>query len=296
MLQFAAFLKSRFGGVVNIHRSFSYAMVLALLASLPAATQDRRTANSETERGRVSDAGPSRGMGSMAGRSIPVGSASRTTTSSRDAGTGVSTGTRTGGAGSSFNVPKLQGTSFNSMNSYLMWQDFLWNLQTRYFLDAMYLSRFYRNSEPLVTPHLMKMVVREPLSLSTRMLAAVDELGTLVSDLEGGKPVPKQDITTKAQEIRELAKKIRKDNTLSFVDQRADKEVPKGENTETLGLETIRQLRTMAVDMNTQLKAMYNQNSTATVSVQNLSQPSFESLSKGIERLTKVIENSAKHL
>ena len=281
---------------MNIHRSFSYAMALALLASLPAATQDRRTANSETERGRVSDAGPSRGMGSMAGRSIPVGSASRTTTSSRDAGTGVSTGTRAGGAGSSFNVPKLQGTSFNSMNSYLMWQDFLWNLQTRYFLDAMYLSRFYRNSEPLVTPHLMKMVVREPLSLSTRMLAAVDELGTLVSDLEGGKPVPKQDITTKAQEIRELAKKIRKDNTLSFVDQRADKEVPKGENTETLGLETIRQLRTMAVDMNTQLKAMYNQNSTATVSVQNLSQPSFESLSKGIERLTKVIENSAKHL
>ena len=281
---------------MNIHRSFSYAMALALLASLPAATQDRRTANSETERGRVSDAGPSRGMGSMAGRSIPVGSASRTTTSSRDAGTGVSTGTRTGGAGSSFNVPKLQGTSFNSMNSYLMWQDFLWNLQTRYFLDAMYLSRFYRNSEPLVTPHLMKMVVREPLSLSTRMLAAVDELGTLVSDLEGGKPVPKQDITTKAQEIRELAKRIRKDNTLSFVDQRADKEVPKGENTETLGLETIRQLRTMAVDMNTQLKAMYNQNSTATVSVQNLSQPSFESLSKGIERLTKVIENSAKHL
>jgi len=281
---------------VNIHRSFSYAMVLALLASLPAATQDRRTANSETERGRVSDAGPSRGMGSMAGRSIPVGSASRTTTSSRDAGTGVSTGTRTGGAGSSFNVPKLQGTSFNSMNSYLMWQDFLWNLQTRYFLDAMYLSRFYRNSEPLVTPHLMKMVVREPLSLSTRMLAAVDELGTLVSDLEGGKPVPKQDITTKAQEIRELAKKNRKDNTLSFVDQRADKEVPKGENTETLGLETIRQLRTMAVDMNTQLKAMYNQNSTATVSDQNLSQPSLESLSKGIERLTKVIENSAKHL
>jgi len=281
---------------VNIHRSFSYAMVLALLASLPAATQDRRTANSETERGRVSDAGPSRGMGSMAGRSIPVGSASRTTTSSRDAGTGVSTGTRTGGAGSSFNVPKLQGTSFNSMNSYLMWQDFLWNLQTRYFLDAMYLSRFYRNSEPLVTPHLMKMVVREPLSLSTRMLAAVDELGALVSDFEGGKPVPKQDITTKAQEIRELAKRIRKDNTLSFVDQRADKEVPKGENTETLGLETIRQLRTMAVDMNTQLKAMYNQNSTATVSVQNLSQPSFESLFKGIERLTKVIENSAKHL
>ena len=281
---------------MNIHRSFSYAMVLALLASLPAATQDRRTANSETERGRVSDAGPSRGMGSMAGRSIPVGSASRTTTSSRDAGTGVSTGTRTGGAGSSFNVPKLQGTSFNSMNSYLMWQDFLWNLQTRYFLDAMYLSRFYRNSEPLVTPHLMKMVVREPLSLSTRMLAAVDELGALVSDFEGGKPVPKQDITTKAQEIRELAKRIRKDNTLSFVDQRADKEVPKGENTETLGLETIRQLRTMAVDMNTQLKAMYDQNSTATVSVQNLSQPSFESLSKGIERLTKVIENSAKHL
>jgi hypothetical protein len=182
------------------------------------------------------------------------------------------------------------------MNNYFMWQDFMWNLQTRYSLDAMYLRRFYRNSEPLVTPQLMKMTIREPLSLSTQMLAAADELETMVSDFEAGKPVPKQDITAKALEIRELAKKIRKDNTLSFVAQRADKEVLKGGDAETLGLEAVLQLRTMAVDMNTQLKALYSQNSTATVSVQNLSQPSFESLSKGIERLTKVIENSAKRL
>jgi len=182
------------------------------------------------------------------------------------------------------------------MNNYFMWQDFMWNLQTRYSLDAMYLRRFYRNSEPLVTPQLMKMTIREPLSLSTQMLAAADELETMVSDFKAGKPIPKQDIAAKALEIRELAKKIRKDNTLSFVAQRGDKEVLKGGDAETMGLEAVRQLRTMAVDMNTQLKALYNQNSTATVSVQNLSQPSFESLSKGIERLTKVIENSAKRL
>ncbi len=286
---------------MNIRRYLSYAMTLAVFAFLPAPAQDRRTTSSETERGRVSDAGLSRGMGSVGGRGVSVGSPS-VSTGSRTTGSGVSTGsgfdTRTGerSAGGSAYVPKLQGTSFCSMNNYFMWQDFMWNLQTRYSLDAMYLRRFYRNSEPLVTPQLMKMTIREPLSLSTQMLAAADELETMVSDFEAGKPVAKQDITAKALEIRELAKKIRKDNTLSFVAQRADKEVLKGGDAETLGLEAVRQLRTMAVDMNTQLKALYNQNSTATVSVQNLSQPSFESLSKGIERLTKVIENSAKRL
>src|SRR6266508_1801148 len=144
------FLNYRFGGVVNIRRYLSYAMTLAVFAFLPAPAQDRRTTSSETERGRVSDAGLSRGMGSVGGRGVSVGSPS-VSTGSRTTGSGVSTGsgfdTRTGerSAGGSAYVPKLQGTSFCSMNNYFMWQDFMWNLQTRYSLDAMYLRRFYRN-------------------------------------------------------------------------------------------------------------------------------------------------------
>jgi hypothetical protein len=41
---------------------------------------------------------------------------------------------------------------------------------------------------------------------------------------------------------------------------------------------------------------MYTQNATSTVSVNALTGPSFDSLSKGIEKLSRVIENSAKKI
>jgi hypothetical protein len=118
----------------------------------------------------------------------------------------------------------------------------------------------------------------------------------MVSDLQAGKPVRKEDISEKAQAIREMAKKIRRDNSLAFIDQRTDKSTPKNEDFDNLGLEAVRQLRQMVTDLNTQLKGMYNQQTTSTVSVHSLTQPSFESLSKGIEKLTKVIESSARRL
>jgi hypothetical protein len=86
-------------------------------------------------------------------------------------------------------------------------------------LNGLYFSRFYRNSEPLVTPELMKLTLRGPLTLSTQMLAAVDQLQLMVTDLQAGKQVAREDLSAKTQEIRDLARKIRQDESLTFVDR-----------------------------------------------------------------------------
>ncbi len=193
-------------------------------------------------------------------------------------------------------APKLEGTSFTSVNTYYAWQDFYGYLRMHYMMNGLYFSRFYRNCEPLVTPQLMRLTTREPLRLSLQMMTAVDELEAMLQAREAGKPVSKQEITAKAQEIRELAKRIRQDQALTFIDQRKDKDILKGNNIESLGLESVARLREMVTDLNSQLKSLYAENATSTVSVNSLSQPSFESLSKGIEKLSKAIENSAKKI
>jgi len=278
--------------------------IAAIALSLSVAAQDRR-GGGDGDRGRPGMDSPASGGTSIGGRGISVGATSSgpMVTASRDTGRGIGSSASVGGVdrsgarSGSFNpVPKLQGTSWNSVSSYYLWQDFLWNLQMRYMLDPHYFARFYRNTEPLVTPRLMKLAVREPLSLSSQMIAAVDELEAMVNDLQAGKPVNKQDIAVKAQAIREMAKKIRKDNSLAFIDQRLDKNMHKDSDLEGLGLEAVRQLREMVTDLNTQLKTMNDQTTTSTVSVHKLAQPSFESLSKRIEKLTKVIESSARRI
>jgi gas vesicle protein len=132
--------------------------------------------------------------------------------------------------------------------------------------------------------------------LSTQLLREVDALQEMLMTSESGKQVDKKAVAEKTQLIRELARKIRKDQYLEFLDRRSDKDVSQGVQAETLGLAAVNQLRQWAVDLNSQLKGMYSEISTSTVSVQNLVQPSLEGLAKGIERMTKVIEDSSRKL
>jgi len=288
---------------MKTYRFFIYVAILTMALSFPLVAQQR--AGSDGERGRAGADGG--GGASVGGRGISVGATSSAPimSPSRSTGTGTSSSAGLGvndrngsssGGGSFHQVPQLSGTSFYSLNSYYLFQDFLWNLRTRYMFNPYYFNRFTRNSEPLVTPYLLKLALKEPLSVSSEMILAVDELEAMVNDLQAGKPVRKEDISEKAHAIREMAKKIRGDNSLAFIDQRPDKSSPKHGDFENLGLDAVRQLRQMATDLNTQLMGMYNQQTTSTVSVQSLTQPSFESLSKGIEKLTKVIETSARRL
>jgi HAMP domain-containing protein len=274
-------------------------LVFALLVSLPLFAQ--RPASEERgggggSAGGAAPAAASTGSG-VTSRGISAGDASAAT-GRTSAGVPSFGGMSTGGGTTYHPTPNLTGTSFASSNSYYEWQNFLFHLRMHYMINGMFMDsyalRFYRNREPLLTPQLMKLALRDALATSTRMVRAVEELEKLVSDLEAGKPVNKEDIALKNREVRDLARKIRQDNSLSFVDRRMEKDVSKDAATDQLGLTAVRQLRETVVDLHTQLKGMYSQSSTATVSVNSLSQPSFESLSKRIEKLSKALDTAVK--
>ncbi len=190
----------------------------------------------------------------------------------------------------------LQGTSFYTVSSYNHWNDYYSYLWRNYSFDALYFSRFIRNSEPLITPAVLKVTLSEPLILSRQMLSDIDDLEAMMMDLRAGKPVDREAISGKAQRIRNCAKAIRTNRTIAAIDIREDTNVLKGEDIEALNPEAIAKLREMALDLNRQLTEMYGQSSVSTISVESYREASFESVAKGIEKVCKAIEHSSKRI
>jgi hypothetical protein len=269
-------------------------IVLPLLAHAQRATaeagsQGRTTASAPTGTATSSAAATSsaRDSGSSAGYS---GGTARPSFGSSSGGGGG-----TSGGGPYVQLPPLQGTSFYSYNTYMQMQDFLWNLRMLYGF-SMDRSRFIRNSEPLVTPRLASLAVRKPLAISAQLVAVVDELAFQLADARAGKEVDKKAIEANTEQIRRLAKEIRSDTTLSFIDRRASVDMAKTGNFDQLGLNAIEQLQEVSRDLNVQLKTLAEQSETSTVSVDYLTRPSFDSLTKGIDKLSRVIQTSARRL
>jgi hypothetical protein len=201
------------------------------------------------------------------------------------------------GAGNSVGMPNLRGTSFGTVDSYYSWNNYYSFLCKSYSLNPLYFSRFYRNSEPLITPIMLKLTLRVPLRLSSEMLTSIGQLEKMIEDFHSGTTPDKQALLEKSYKIREIAKQIRNNQTLSNIDLRRKEDLYKQEaGHESLSPETLTKLREMAVDLDRQLRNAYNLSSTATVSVDNYKEHSFESLAKGIERLCKAIENSSKRM
>ena len=193
-------------------------------------------------------------------------------------------------------APHIGGTSFNTVGLYYTWLDYYSYLYSYYHFYPFYFDRFYRNNEPLMTPSMLRITLRQPLRESEAMLKSIDALDSLLSDARAGKAVDKQAILAKTQEIRDYAKQIRQDRTLSIADIRKDTVLFKDDNVNALDPETIAKLREMALDLNSQLRNLYSESSSSTVSVDSYKEPSFESEAKGIEKACKAIEHSSKRL
>jgi hypothetical protein len=163
-------------------------------------------------------------------------------------------------------------------------------------MSPFYFSRFYRNVEPLVTPEMLKLTLQRPIRLTSEMLDSIDELEAMLQNAQSGKPIDKTALLVKSKKIRGLAKQIRNNQTLSHIDLRKDKELYRVDKENSLSPEALSRMREMAVDIDRQLRNLYRQPATSTVSVENYSEPSLESLAKGIEKICKSIENSSKRL
>lgn len=284
-------------------RSILTGCAIVILAAACALTQSRGGGSSDDR----SAGGGGAGSASIASRGAAPSTPVPTTTSrdysstapvqihsnssmSRD----ISSMSGGGSTASVIHTPDLSRTSFVTPNLYFRSQEYFWYLYQSYGISPLYFRRFYRNSEPLLTPQIAKLTLRQPLELSTRMLAAADELEELLRAREAGQKVNPDEITARTDEIRSLARKIRQNQSVEFFDQRKDKDVLKGINLNSA--EAVSQLRELITSLNTQLKGLYEEPKPFAVSVGSLTQPSFQSLSKGIEKLSKSIESSARKI
>jgi hypothetical protein len=222
------------------------------------------------------------------------------------AGAGGGGQTATGGApssigsahntGTSVYQPNLRGSSFQTFNSYYIWNNYYSYLSTSFAVSPVYFDRFYRNTEPLITPGMLKLTLREPIKLSSEMLDSIDRLQEILEAGLSGASTDRQALAEKSKHIRELAKRIRQNQTLSYIDLREKKNLYAGGEHDAFSPEAMQRLRGMATDLNGQLKNMYRQSSTSTVSVDSYKEPSLESLTKGIEKICKEIETYSKRL
>jgi hypothetical protein len=202
----------------------------------------------------------------------------------------------TSNAGTSVYQPDLRGSSFRTFNSYYMWNNYYSYLSTSFAVNPVYFDRFYRNTEPLITPGMLKLTLREPINLSSEMLDSIDRLQEMLEAGLSGASTDRQALVEKSRHIRELAKRIRQNQTLSYIDLREKKNLFKDSEHDAFSPEAMQKLRGMATDLDRQLKNMYRQASTSTVSVESYKEPSLGSLTKGIEKICKVIETYSKRL
>jgi hypothetical protein len=170
-----------------------------------------------------------------------------------------------------------------------------------YFLNGYnYLWRYRQGDSPL-TPHSMRIALQECVSASAGMLRLSDQLEGTILQYEAGRLTEKEfekqiDKTTK--QIRKLSKKIRKDDFLDYIDQRQNDDVARFEEaTSVEGLKSlVKQLRLLAFEIDSGLEAFNKEDMTRVVDVRELERPSFDSLTKGIDRLAKTIDRSAERL
>lgn len=199
-------------------------------------------------------------------------------------------------AGTTVYQPDLQRSSFQTFNSYYTWNNYYSYLSTHFDVSPVYFDRFYRNTEPLITPVMLKLTLREPIKLSSEILDSIDQLQEMLKAGLSGASTDRQALVERSRHIRKLAKRIRHNQTLSCIDLRGNKNLYNKSEYDALSHETMQRLRGMATNLDRQLRNMYRQSSTSTVSVDSYKEPSLESLTKGIEKICKVIETYSKRL
>ena len=163
-----------------------------------------------------------------------------------------------------------------------------------------YLWRYSQGDSPL-TPESVHMALTEPTGWSASLVDLAGQLRAVVTSYQAGEiehTVLEQRVDGLTDEIRQLAKKIRKDQLLEFIDQRKDAKLEgysKASSVEDL-LALTDELNQLAVRIHDGLSGYSNQDVSRVISVDDLSEPSFDSMSKGVDRLAKVIKGSVDRL
>lgn len=159
----------------------------------------------------------------------------------------------------------------------------------------------YAQGDSALTQEAIELALLKPVSASSSLMLMSRELSELIDQYEAGQIDRNQfqmRIKSRTKAIRNFAKTIRKDYFLDTFDKRdgdAKFQVDKASSIPELR-QLCESLRVNAVKIDEGLTAFYEQDMSRTVSVTELQRPSFESLTKGIDKIAKTIEKSAKRL
>lgn len=163
-----------------------------------------------------------------------------------------------------------------------------------------YLWRYAQGDSPL-TPEAVSLALKSSSSASRQLNLLANHLNHLISSYELGeidRARFNHQLRTTTRQIREFAKRIRKDYYLDYLDFGSDVDVPDYDEATSLpelkGLAA--QLLETAHGIDGTLDGFVHRDLSRVVSVKDLQSPSADSLSKQIDHLAKVIEKSGEEL
>jgi hypothetical protein len=286
---------------VNLKSVLSLGLLVALsicLSPTAQVSQDRDTSGS------VGSSAPASTPAVSAPQSIPQAystsntSYSGTYSSSRD----IAASSAVSGGGS---LPATYGmeryinprTSFWSYDGYyrsMQLFDFLM-FNYRGAFGNQYFSRFYMNNEPILNTKVAHYAMQVPMYNAKKLLAIADQMQQLKSKYATGqgKTSLQQDAEFKAllQKAKELAHSIEKYPALEYLEVRKSTNLV-GKSDQRDFESNLNQLDSYIRMLQSQFQEIVNSDSPAMISVEQLSQPSFISLAKGIEKLATNLEKT----
>ncbi len=163
-----------------------------------------------------------------------------------------------------------------------------------------YLWRYAQGDSPL-TPEALALALRSSSSASRQLNLLADHLNHLIASYERGEieqTAFNREVRTTTHQIRDWAKRIRKDYYLGYLDTGSDVDVP--DYDEPTSLSELKglagQLRETAHGIDGTLEGFLHRDLSRVVSVKDLQSPSTDSMSKQIDHLAKAIEKSGPRL
>lgn len=201
----------------------------------------------------------------------------------------------------SSNLRRWHGYYYNPLGLYYCDRFF-----ARLFFEYGYLSRHdylwtYAQGSPMLTEDVARLALRKTSELSHRLDQAIASLQRNLqlhrqSQLSRHELQDRVDATINT--IRSLNKSLREDFYLDYLDQRKRGEVQSFQLAQSpQELQNLMgEMQRLARQIQIGITSYYERDQARVVSVADLSQPSFRSLSKGIDRLAKKIKKSVRRL
>lgn len=169
-----------------------------------------------------------------------------------------------------------------------------------YLQGNQYLWRYAQGDSPL-TRDCVALALSDSKAASDGLVRLADDLRRAVGEFQQGaisETVFEAEVENKTNLIRKLAKKVRKDRFIDYLDQRKAKQNSKfssARSAEEL-LVLADEMCRLAREVEDGVTAYYEKDLTRVVDVAELQRPSLDSLSKGIDQLAKTIKKSADRL